>query len=83
MNIHREHSVRRKVHGFGAPKRSEGGSVTLIFIILLAIMMILVTAQSRALLHLRRETKFIEQQQINRLNHSQTNAVTVTGQDSK
>ena len=55
----------------------EDGMATLIFIVLLAIMMILVMAESRALVQLRRETKFLEQQQIKRLNHSQTNAVAV------
>ena len=53
--------------------------ITVIFIALLAIMMILVTANSRALFHLRREVKFMEQQQIKRLNFSATNTVsTVT-----
>ena len=55
-------------------KRHEGGLATMIFIILLAIMMILVMAESRALFHLHRETKFLEQQQIKRLNGSPTNA---------
>jgi hypothetical protein len=50
-----------------------------IFIALLAIMMILLTANSRVLIHLRREVKFMEQQQIKRLNASTTNTVlTVT-----
>jgi hypothetical protein len=63
----------------GMPKRSEGGMITVIFIALLAIMMILVTANSRALFHLRREVKFMEQQQNQRLNISTTNTVpTVT-----
>ena len=39
---------------------------TLIFITLLAIMMILVTAEARALFQLHREVKFLEQQQIKR-----------------
>ena len=48
---------------------------TVLFIALLAIMMILVTAEARALIHLRREVKLMEQQQIKRLNNSPTNAV--------
>ena len=40
-------------------------------------MMILVTAESRAVIHLRREVKFLEQQQIKRLNSPQTNSVAV------
>ena len=63
----------------GAPKRSERGMATVIFIALLAIMMILVTAESRALFHLHREVKFLEQQQIKRLNVPQTNAVAIAG----
>ena len=48
---------------------------TVVFIALLAIMMILVTAESRALFHLHREVKFLEQQQIKRLNSSPVNTV--------
>ncbi len=51
-------------------KKSDNGLITVVFITLLAIMMILVMAESRALIHLRRETKFLEQQQIKRLNAS-------------
>jgi hypothetical protein len=61
--------------GFAAPKCREAGSITLVFITLLAIMMILVMAESRALIHLRREVKFLEQQQMKRLNPPPTNAV--------
>lgn len=57
-------------------KRNEDGMATIIFITLLAIMMILVTAEARALFHLHREVKFLEQQQIKRLNTIPTNTVT-------
>lgn len=60
--------------GLGAPKRSERGFATFVLIALLAIMLILVTAESSALFHLHREVQFLEQQQIKRLNASQTNA---------
>lgn len=69
--------------GLPAPKRSEGGSISMVFIGLLAIMMILVTAESRALIHLRREVKFMEQQQIKRLAVPQTNAVTTVISETK
>ena len=46
---------------------------TFVCIALLAIMLILVTAESSALFHLHREVKFLERQQIKRLNASQTN----------
>jgi hypothetical protein len=69
--------------GPGTARRSERGMATLIFIVLLAIMLILVTAESGALFHLHREVKFLEQQQIKRLNASQTNSVVVTKPDSK
>lgn len=67
--------------GLAAPspaRAREGGSITLVFIILLTIMMILVTAESRALYHLHREVKFLEQQQVKRLNGSPTNTVAIT-----
>ena len=64
-------------------RASEGGSITLIFVILLAIMLILVTAESRALYNLHREVKFLEQQQIKRLNGPPTNAVATTTSESK
>lgn len=55
-----------------ATRNSERGMISVIFIALLAIMMILLTANSRALLHLRREVKFMEQQQIKRLDAANT-----------
>ena len=66
-----------------APKRSESGMATILFIALLAIMMILVTAEARALMHLRREVKFLEQQQIKRLNGSPTNVVVTVSPETK
>ena len=63
---------------FATPKRSEGGMATVIFIALLAIMMILVTVESRALIRLHQEVKLLERQQLKRLNASQTNAVVTT-----
>jgi hypothetical protein len=60
-----------------APKRGEGGFITITFVVLLAIMMILVTAETRSVIHLRQETKLLEQQQVKRLNAPQTNAVAV------
>jgi hypothetical protein len=62
--------------GSVAPKRGEDGSITLVLTILLIIMMILVTAEIRALHHLGREVKFLEKQQIKRLNGTATNTVT-------
>jgi hypothetical protein len=62
--------------GLAAPKRSEGGSISLIFIVLLTIMMILVMAESRALFNLHREVKFLEQQQVKRLNNPPVIAAT-------
>jgi len=55
-------------------KSRESGSAVFVFIALLAIMMILVTANSDALFHLRREINLLEQQQVKRLNAAQTNA---------
>ena len=57
-------------------QKPESGMATVIFIALLAIMMMLVTAESRALYQLHREVKFLEQQQNKRLNPPTTNTVT-------
>jgi len=73
MKIQREHFVRS----------SEDGMATIVFIALLAIMLILVTAESRALFHLHREVKFLEQQQIKRLNAPATNVISTTTSESK
>ena len=48
---------------------------TVLFIALLAIMMVLVMAESRALITLHREVRFLEQQQLKRLNVPTTNTV--------
>jgi hypothetical protein len=64
-------------------QKPESGMATVVFIALLAIMLILVTAESRALFHLHREVKFLEQQQIKRLNGSPTNPVAATTSETK
>jgi hypothetical protein len=46
-------------------------------------MLILVTAESRALFQLHREVKLLEQQQIKRLNGPQTNSVSITSVNSR
>jgi len=53
---------------FAAPCRNEDGMASFIFIVLLAIMLILVTAESRALWQLHREVQLLERQQLKRLN---------------
>ena len=83
MKIHRPHFARRNQQRLGAPKRDEDGMATFIFIALLAIMMILVMAEVRALSHLRREVRFLEQQQIKRLNPPATNTVAITNLEAK
>jgi hypothetical protein len=83
MKIKREYLVRGIKCGLGATKRSEGGMATVIFIALLAIMMILVTAEGSALFHLHREVKFLERQQTKRLDASQANSAAITKPDSK
>lgn len=73
MKIQREHFNRK----------DERGMATVVFIALLAIMMILVTAESRALFNLHREVKLLEQQQVKRLDNLQTNSVAIPQPDSK
>ena len=60
MNIQYKHSDRK----------NKRGMATVVFMALLAIMMILVTAEARALIQLRREVKLMQKQQIQRLNLS-------------
>jgi hypothetical protein len=62
---------------------SERGMATVVFIALLAIMMILITANGKALFQLHREVKLLEKQQVKRLNDSQTNTVTIIKMDAK
>jgi hypothetical protein len=75
MNTHRTFKRNRKSH------TTERGSATIVMIALLAIMLILILANSRILFNLQRELKLIERHQIERVNtnhdHS-TNAVSTT-----
>lgn len=59
-----------------SPNHRQSGSAVLIMITLLAVMLLLLTANSSALLHLHRELKLLDQRQVERLNASQTNVVT-------
>lgn len=83
MKIRRKSFYRRAGCRPGMPKPGEDGMVTFIFIALLAIMMILVMAESRALFHLHRAAKVLEQQQIKRLDHPPTNVVAVVSPETK
>jgi len=53
--------------------RSKDGAATVIFTALLAIMALLLVANGRALIHLRREIQLLDKHQIKRLEASQTN----------
>ena len=70
-------------HSFFTPRRRQNGSAVLVFITLLAIMVILVTANSKALFRLHQEIKLLEQRQVKRLNASQTNTVAVVKSPAK
>jgi len=67
-----------KIHRIHPGRRNESGMATVVFVALLAIMMILVMAESRALYHLHREAKFLEQQQIKRLNGTPAAGIATT-----
>ena len=58
-------------------RKSERGMATFILIALLAVMVVLVMTESRSLFHLQRELQLLQQQQIQRLDASQTNSVAV------
>ena len=64
-----------KIQSSQFARQNEHGMATMVFMVLLSIMMILIVSESRALVQLHRETKFLEQQQIKRLNGPATNAV--------
>lgn len=56
----------------------QNGSATVIFLILLSIMLILVTAEMRSMAQLHHENRLLEQQQIKRLNQSSAKAISTT-----
>jgi hypothetical protein len=56
----------------------KDGMATIMFITLLTIMVLLAAAESSALIRLHREVKFVEQQQIKRLNGPPTNSLPAT-----
>ena len=58
-------------------RRRQNGSTVLVLITLLTIMVMLATANSKALFHLHQEIKLLEKKQVERLNASQTNTVAV------
>jgi hypothetical protein len=78
MKIPRHHFFRPSGTNTTAPKRSEGGMITVVFIALLAIMVMLITVNGKTLFRLHREVKLLEQQQIKRLNGVPTNSVATT-----
>lgn len=55
----------------------QRGSAVAVLLVMLAIMLILVAANGKTLLHLQKELRFIERQQTQRLNAAQTNAIVV------
>lgn len=64
-----------KIHEANLMRQTECGSVTVVFIALLAIMVMLIAANGQALIHLQREIKLLDQKQIKRLDGSQTHAM--------
>lgn len=82
MKIQRKHLAGGLVVPNPA-RAGEGGSATVIFIALLAIMMILVMANTKSLFLLHREVQSLEKQQIKRLDASQTNSTAAARPDSK
>ena len=72
-----------KIQSENIARKGERGMASLIFIILLAIMLILVTAESRALFNLHLEAKSLVQKQIKRLNAPETSPAGVIKPDSK
>ena len=66
-----------KIHptsGWHNLKKNEDGLATILFIALLAILLLLVSASSMSLINLHHQVKFLEQQQVKRFNNWQTNS---------
>jgi len=74
MKIHSAKCFHARRQSPGLRRRREGGSAVFILVALLAIIMVLVNANSKALFQLRQDINLLEQQQVKRLNASQTNA---------
>ena len=69
------HFRRRRI---ALQNQKQGGFVaTVLFIALLTIMLMLATAGGMAIIHLHREVKILEREQIRRLNLSETNSVAI------
>ena len=83
MKIHGKKICRKSAGCLAAARRSESGSITFIFIALLSIMVILVAVNGKTLSRLHREVKFLEHQQIKRLNPPPTNSVAISKPDAK
>lgn len=69
--------LTQKISTAAILRARQRGSAVAVLLVMLAIMLILVAANGKALLHLQKELKFIERQQTRRLNAAQTNAVVV------
>jgi hypothetical protein len=67
-----------KIQTSSTNRQRESGMATIVFIALLTIMLILVTAEMRSLAQLHAEQKLLERQQIKRLNQVATNTVAIT-----
>jgi ABC-type Fe3+ transport system permease subunit len=66
-----------KIQTSSSHRQHESGMATIVFIALLTIMLILVTAEMRSLAQLHGEQKLLERQQIKRLTQAATNTVAV------
>ena len=69
--------ITPETSGTGILCARQRGSAVAVLLVMLAIMLILVAANGKTLLHLHKELKFIERQQTQRLNAARTNAVLV------
>ncbi len=64
-------------------RTGERGSAVVIFLALLAIMLVLVAANGKTLVLLKKELQLIEHKQVQRLERSQTNAVSPASLEAK
>ncbi len=68
---------------FSRSADSQSGSAVVIFLALLAIMLVLVAANGKTLLLMKKELQLIEHKQVQRLERSQTNTASPTSLEAK
>lgn len=76
-------NTRSSLLNSAARSARQRGSATVIFITLVSIMLILVAANGRTLVLLKKDVQYIEQRQVQRLQRAQSSAPVATAAEAK